>query len=576
MNKQTLFARKYQLKEVLGQGGFATVYNAIDTSLDRQVAIKILDSRLQHDKTFITRFHREAKAVARLQHPHIINVYEVGEYEGQHFIAMPYLPGPNLHDLIRKQGALPFKQVTHFAEQIGSALDYAHKQGIIHRDLKPPNIIFDHNRQAILTDFGIVKMVGEGSTLTATGATIGTPPYMAPEQWTTGQVDARTDIYSFGIVLYQMFTGKVPFQGQTPHQVMYQHLEVPPASPLTINPQLPSHLEPVFNQALAKKPEERYQTALALVTDLKEHRRPTPVMSSPVQNQTPPTVAPTTSSNKLPIFLIGGGIGVLLLCLLILIGSFFMGDDTSEQTIVMDATPTMTIMSEAPIAEVKATSTRAETAPEVETPEAEPTSADVEPTSTRAELPTPVEATPEVEPTSTRAELPTVTPTATSIPTKSPQTQPSPTPTKKVITYDNPASLTLLEPQAEHVFPNGTSRIEFRWEFGNDCQLLPDTGFELRIWRDGTAPAGAMDAVNQQSDIQCNKGTYSFTVGDFQSVPGGGASGNFMWDVILVEIAPYNPTSLAKTTPVNFALGGTGGGDGGSSGSGSGGDSDTR
>jgi serine/threonine protein kinase len=266
----TIFATKYEILKKLGQGGFATVYLAKDTTLGRKVAIKMLDAQLPaHDPTFLKRFEREAQTVAQLNHPHIIiDVYEFGQEEGRYFIVMPYLPGPDLAHLIAQQGALEVAQVIRLTEQVGAALDYAHSQGVIHRDVKPPNVIFDEQGQAILTDFGIVKLANETTILTQTGGVIGTPYYMAPEQWTTGQMDARTDLYALGVIVYQMLTGQVPFPGQTPHRIMYAHLNEAPPPLHVLNPALSPAVEKVLLKMLAKSPAQRYQTAGQFCTDL--------------------------------------------------------------------------------------------------------------------------------------------------------------------------------------------------------------------------------------------------------------------------------------------------------------------
>ncbi len=259
---------KYRITTRLGQGGFATVYRAVDTTLDREVALKVLDPLLLRDETFLIRFQREARAVARLNHPHIVTIYEIGQHQGQQFIAMHYLPGPTLAQIIARQGAMNPMEVVRLAEQVASALDYAHRQGLVHRDVKPANVLLNERGEAVLTDFGIARVVGESRMLTRTGASIGTPQYMAPEQWTTGQVDARSDVYAFGIMLYQMLTGQVPFDGET-SRIMYGHVHEAPPPPQALNPALPPAVGQVLLKALAKDPAQRYGTAGELVAALK-------------------------------------------------------------------------------------------------------------------------------------------------------------------------------------------------------------------------------------------------------------------------------------------------------------------
>ena len=356
MTKNDIFANKYRLTGELGQGGFAKVYKALDTTLDREVAIKILDPLLVRDQTFIKRFRREAKMVARLKHPHIIDVYEIGEHQGRHYIAMPYLAGPNLSDLIRKQGAMPPKQVYRIIKQVGKALDYAHQRGLIHRDIKPPNVLMDENGSAILTDFGIAKAAGESAVLTRSGASIGTPHYMAPEQWQNKPVDHRADLYALGVMLYQMLAGRRPFQGDT-SSIMYAHVHEAPPSPLRDNPKLPSQTAPVLQKALAKDPAQRYQSAKALTDDLGRALRGAASVAAPVSKTrilptpTPPnsgihtpaksrTPAPAGASSSTTPLLVGGGIAAaLLLAALLFFVLFAGGSEDSPPDSAIQAPP---------------------------------------------------------------------------------------------------------------------------------------------------------------------------------------------------------------------------------------------
>jgi len=271
---------KYRIVGMLGRGGFATVYRAVDTSLEREVAIKVLDTQLLDDPSFLQRFYREARNVARLDHPNIVQIYEINEYQGQHFIVMPFLPGPNLAQLIAGRGALPLAQVMHLAAQIGAALDHAHQRGLIHRDVKPGNVLLDEKGHAILTDFGLAKALGDKLALTRTGTNMGTPQYMAPERWTTGRVDARTDLYALGIVVFQMLTGVVPFEGE-PSRVMYGHVHQTPPPARALNPALPAGVDGVLARMLAKDPAARYQTAAQFVADLRAALAGQPVAGLP-------------------------------------------------------------------------------------------------------------------------------------------------------------------------------------------------------------------------------------------------------------------------------------------------------
>jgi len=258
---------QYEIVALIGAGGMGTVYRARDTRLGREVAVKVLPPRLAQDAEFLQRFQREASTVASLDHPHIIAILNVGEQDGLYYIVMRLAQGETLHDLIRRSGALPVEQALKIIEQLADALQYAHQRSIIHRDLKPANIMVEPHERVTLMDFGIAKPLA--SKLTRAGTLIGTPEYMAPEQFTPAPVDARADLYALGVVLYEMLTGQVPFKGDTPFSVSQQHTHAPPAPPRQINPRIPPAVEQVILHSLSKRPEERYQTALELATALR-------------------------------------------------------------------------------------------------------------------------------------------------------------------------------------------------------------------------------------------------------------------------------------------------------------------
>jgi tRNA A-37 threonylcarbamoyl transferase component Bud32 len=254
----------YFLRRIIGKGGMATVYQARQPSMDREVAIKVISPDLAIDPEFMARFEREAQTIAKLQHPHILPVYDFGREGDLTYLVMRLMEGGSLAEDLRG-GPLPTGRVLELTRQIASALDYAHLRGIVHRDLKPTNVLLDDLGNAYLTDFGIAKLIAGGTTgLTAPGSVMGTPTYMAPEQWRAEPVDARTDVYALGVMIYQMLLGKVPFAAETPHGLMYQHLDAPPPSPHALNPDLPLSIEPVLVKALAKKRDDRYSSAGAL------------------------------------------------------------------------------------------------------------------------------------------------------------------------------------------------------------------------------------------------------------------------------------------------------------------------
>ena len=251
---------KYKILEEIGHGGFATVYKAADTTLDREVALKVLDPLLTRDPTFAVRFQQEAKVTARLFHPNIAALFEVGKSEGRLFIAMQYIPGRNLRDLAQEKGLLPLDQIASIIQQIGAALDYAHAHGAIHRDVKPSNIIVDPGGHATLTDFGIVKALEATTIQTTSGAILGTPSYSSPEQAESRPLDGRSDLYSLGVVAYELSTGKVPFVADTTPSLYYKIVHEEPPLPSQVHARVAGPIEPVLLKAIAKQPDQRYQT----------------------------------------------------------------------------------------------------------------------------------------------------------------------------------------------------------------------------------------------------------------------------------------------------------------------------
>ena len=257
----------YHITGVIAEGGMATVYRATDTQHGRTVAIKVLLPDFLSDASQVKRFQREARHTANLQHPHILPVYSSGVLDdGSPYIVMGFAEGGSLADLLERQrGALPLPQTARILDQVAAALDCAHKQGIVHRDVKPPNILMTADGQAMLGDFGIAKVAQE-SSLTATGTMLGTPVYMAPEQFLDQPVGAWTDIYLLAIVLYEMLTGAPPFQGSA-SSLMRKQVQEPPQPLTSRNPELPSALDAVIGRALAKEPGARHRTAGELAAD---------------------------------------------------------------------------------------------------------------------------------------------------------------------------------------------------------------------------------------------------------------------------------------------------------------------
>ena len=250
---------KYQIIESLGEGGMATVYKAYDPSLERYVAIKIIRTMNQVDPDFLIRFQREARALAKLDHPYILKVLDYGEENGIPYLVMPFVAHGTLKKYTR--GRISYERAIGILLPVADALSYAHKRKIIHRDIKPANILFGESGEPILSDFGIAKMLdaGEQTQLTGTGLGIGTPAYMAPEQW-NGIADERTDIYSLGIVLYELITGRCPFQAETPAAILIKQVQDPLPRPKNFAPDLPDNVEALIFKALAKNPASRFQT----------------------------------------------------------------------------------------------------------------------------------------------------------------------------------------------------------------------------------------------------------------------------------------------------------------------------
>src|SRR5437899_2445713 len=262
----TLFHGRYRILRKLGTGGMANVYLAEDQELGRRVAIKILNERHAGDEQFIERFRREAKNAAGLSHPNIVSIYDRGEAEGTYYISMEYLEGRSLKELILGRGPAPISVAIDYARQILAALRVAHRQGLVHRDIKPHNVLVDGEGRLKVTDFGIAR--AGPSQMTEEGSIIGTAQYLSPEQAQGAPVTPASDLYSVGIVLYELLTGSVPFSGDTPVELAMKHLSKVPEPPSHLRPEIPRDLDFVVMRALAKSPEERYASADEMDADL--------------------------------------------------------------------------------------------------------------------------------------------------------------------------------------------------------------------------------------------------------------------------------------------------------------------
>jgi len=267
-----LLDNRYEILDVIGNGGMAVVYYARCRLLNRYVAIKILKDEFANDADFRSRFHTEALAVAKLQHPNIVSVFDVNRSENVEYIVMELVDGMTMKEYLDKKGALPVAEFMHFAPQIASALEHAHSRGIIHRDIKPQNIIILNDGTLKVTDFGIARFT-QAPQNAENGETLGSVHYMSPEQAKGSAIDARSDIYSFGIMMYEMLTGRLPFEGETVEEVLMKHVSQIPAMPRELEPSIPAALEQIVMHAMTPRVRERYSSASEIVRDLERYQK---------------------------------------------------------------------------------------------------------------------------------------------------------------------------------------------------------------------------------------------------------------------------------------------------------------
>ncbi|HEV8463223.1 MAG TPA: protein kinase [Gaiellaceae bacterium] len=258
---------RYELEELVGTGGMSSVFRAHDRLLDRKVALKVLHQQYTEDAEYVERFRHEARSVASLSHPNVVTVIDRGEHEGRQFIVFEYVDGENLKKLIER-GPLPVDQALQLALQIARGLSFAHQQGLVHRDVKPQNVLLNGNGQAKVTDFGIARSLDVKHGMTQTGTVLGTSDYIAPEQAQGQRVDAQTDVYSLGVVLYEMLTSDVPFEGENFVAVAMQHISQPAPHVRAVRPDVPPRVDAAVQRAMAKEPQDRFPSMAAFCQEL--------------------------------------------------------------------------------------------------------------------------------------------------------------------------------------------------------------------------------------------------------------------------------------------------------------------
>lgn len=455
---------QYELQELLGIGGMGAVYRAFQPSLKRSVAIKILTPALAQQPGYLERFNREAETAAGLEHSHIVPIYDHGTENGASYVVMRYLTGGTLADRMRrhKDQAMPMPslgEVAELLEQLGSALDYAHSQGIVHRDIKPSNVMFDEHGNAYIVDFGIAKLIDTTESLTGTGVSMGTPAYMAPEQWKGEPVGPATDQYALGVMTYALCTGHPPFEAPTPYALMHKHLNEKPIPPHYQRTDLPPTATLVLERALAKAPEDRYPA----VSDFAEAFRgaiegstgeqtgfftvPVSPQPTPIGPLTPPSgvsgrrSTPTAARRVQRGWALGAALGALALLIGAAALALLLDDDPSAPTDIAGEQTRVALSAVA----------LAETQLALETLAVEQTQAAISATGTAIAAPgTPQtegeallltatalsllepengpEDTPTAMPTATPTITPTSAPTETPVPSETPTLRPSSTP----------------------------------------------------------------------------------------------------------------------------------------------------
>jgi len=408
---QRLLGNRYRIEDLLGQGGMAQVYRGTDTVLGRTVAIKVLSPQYARDDAFVTRFRREAQAAAKLNHPGVVSVYDTGSDDSVHYIVMEYVAGRTLAEVLSSEGRLSPERSAEVAAQVAGALSFAHAAGLVHRDIKPGNIMLTPSGEVKVMDFGIARALSSES-LTQTATVLGTASYLSPEQAQGSPVDARSDLYSLGVVLYEMLTGQPPFAGDSPVAVAYKHVREDPVLPTDLVPEVGEDLQAVVMKAMAKNPANRYSSAEEMKQDLERvlHGEPvvaTPILpgedtdelagAAPAGTEVLPATAPPPSTGR------GGGWRAALIALVVLallVGGFLL-------------------------ARTLAGSSPATTTPGIRTPTVSPS----------------VSPPPSSQPTSAQTTPSTPSPSPSPSPSASPSRSPSPSPSRSPSPSTSPSAV---------------------------------------------------------------------------------------------------------------------------------------
>src|SRR5579871_210443 len=305
------FGKRYRIESLLGEGGMGAVYKAYDNDLNRTVALKLVKPELATSPHIMQRFKQELLLASKISHKNVLRIHDLGDVDGTKFISMAFVEGSDLSDLIALTGGLPFDRALNFAKQLCGALEAAHHEGVVHRDLKPQNILIDKNDQLFVSDFGLAKSLEpEVTMMTRVGQVIGTPRYMSPEQVEAKEVDHRSDLYSAGMILYEMFTSETPFRAESTLQLMYKHVNEAPVDPRIKRPDLPPYVANVILKCLMKDPAQRYQSGREILTDLESQSAP--MVSKAAANRTLTIQLPT---RKRQGWWIGGAALVVLAAL---------------------------------------------------------------------------------------------------------------------------------------------------------------------------------------------------------------------------------------------------------------------